>query len=415
MSSVGDRLREVLGGDDLRWIVDRLVQRLERGQSLGGSVSLKNPSPQQRRAVDRLFGRPPSRGATVVADLDLLELRLREAALADSIAGAVQQLVGPVTNRRAREDEWQHQFRTIIDHARARLSDHPGSRSLREHLADTRTQAVIKRLSARDPALAQHLIDGLVRVLERLPAAGLPRAELASQLFGDSHALDEGRALSTLVTGALRALSGQTGRPSRMDRRVLWAEFGVFWDTLSAPVLTLNLDARGDSFTARQLALHRATAEPARLSVRQLQRDLPHTTFVTPHGSVFACENPAVLTAAAERLGTRSAPLICLEGQPRTAARLLLGALREQGIVLHYHGDFDWAGITIANLMVREYSATPWRMKTGDYRGAPAGLTLDGQPVEALWDADLATAMVDKGVCVHEEGVLDTLLDDLRG
>ncbi|MGO4420697.1 DUF2399 domain-containing protein, partial [Streptomyces sp. MCAF7] len=40
-------------------------------------------------------------------------------------------------------------------------------------------------------------------------------------------------------------------------------------------------------------------------------------------------------------------------------------------------------------------------------------LALDGQPVSADWDPDLAPAMTALGVALHEEATLDLLVDDL--
>ena len=60
---------------------------------------------------------------------------------------------------------------------------------------------------------------------------------------------------------------------------------------------------------------------------------------------VWVCENPSVVEEAAEKLGARCAPLICVEGRPSVAATPLLGALSRCGTELRYHGDFDWSGL----------------------------------------------------------------------
>ena len=128
---------------------------------------------------------------------------------------------------------------------------------------------------------------------------------------------------------------------------------------------------------------------------------------------MYVGENPTVVAAAANRLGAAGAPLVCIEGQPKTAARVLLGRLVAGGIRLVYHGDFDWAGIHIGNLMTRRHGAVPWRFSTADYRAARGGRLLEGQPVAAAWDAHLAAAMVEMGRAVHEEEVLEVLMRDL--
>jgi uncharacterized protein (TIGR02679 family) len=85
------------------------------------------------------------------------------------------------------------------------------------------------------------------------------------------------------------------------------------------------------------------------------------------------------------------------------------------GVSLRYHGDFDWAGIQIANVVMRRHGAAPWRFSSADYRTARGGRPLHGDPVAAAWDPDLQAAMLEIGRAVHEEEVLDLLLGDLAG
>ena len=183
-------------------------------------------------------------------------------------------------------------------------------------------------------------------------------------------------------------------------------------DELSAPVLTLGLRGDGQGLTDRALRLHAEAGEPYRLTTRQLLREPP--ALASP-ATVYVCENPTVVAAAANRLGAATAPLVCLEGQPRTAARVLLGLLAAAGARLAYHGDFDWAGIQIGNLMVRRHGAAPWRFCSADYQAARGGRALEGSPVAAVWDGELQAAMVAGGRAVHEEEVLEVLLGDLAG
>src|SRR5690606_34999443 len=97
------------------------------------------------------------------------------------------------------------------------------------------------------------------------------------------------------------------------------------------------------------------------------------------------------------------------------AARLLLTTLVDAGLTLHYHGDFDWGGIRIANHVIAHYSARPWRMATPDYLAAhaPDCRKLRGASVEASWDVALTQAMIQRGIAIHEEQVLGPLLSDL--
>ena len=54
-------------------------------------------------------------------------------------------------------------------------------------------------------------------------------------------------------------------------------------------------------------------------------------------------------------------------------------------------------------------------MSAAEYeQAAGSGLiSLEGRRVEAVWDPSLAAVMASAGAAVHEEALIDTLLDDL--
>jgi uncharacterized protein (TIGR02679 family) len=116
--------------------------------------------------------------------------------------------------------------------------------------------------------------------------------------------------------------------------------------------------------------------EPYHLTTRQLLRAPPVFERSVTGAGVYLCENPSVLAAAANTLGSRSAPLVCLGGQPKTAGGLLLELLSAAGMALAYQGDFDWAGVRIANLLMRRHGAKPWRFRAGDYPAEALGRSL---------------------------------------
>ncbi|MEU5948554.1 DUF2399 domain-containing protein [Micromonospora sp. NPDC047465] len=128
-----------------------------------------------------------------------------------------------------------------------------------------------------------------------------------------------------------------------------------------------------------------------------------------------------MLAAAADQLGAACPPLVCVGGQPSTAALRLLANLVQSGARLWYHGEFDWGGLRIANLLRGRVPWQPWRYGTADYLAGVAARTdrpstggsLSGTPTDAAWDPGLAAAMLAAGVRVEEELVLDKLITDL--
>lgn len=136
----------------------------------------------------------------------------------------------------------------------------------------------------------------------------------------------------------------------------------------------------------------------------------------TDSGVVSVCENRSIIEAIADRLGSRSAPLMCTSGEPSMAARRLVAALVQGGARLRYHGDFDPDGVAIANGIIGR-GIEPWRFGADDYLAAVASTRaldgLRGPAVDAEWDPQLRSAMTATGVVVCEEQVLDALIADL--
>ncbi len=405
------RLRETLGSPELRWVLDRIRARLERGEGVEhGHIRLGDARPSQREAVARLFGTPTPRGTGLTVSLPKLAALLRSAELCDNLAEAVEAVTGPVVNLKAIRQTQARQWDTLRKEAETRAGSRP---AVVRWLSELNSSGLLRRLSGQDVGVARELLDQAFRLIDRLPARDVPLAELAADVAGDSHALDAGRPLGTIALRFAIAHAGTAANNGAENRREIWEVLGVLCDELSAPVLTLNLRAAGDTATAMAMRCHADTGEPYRLSTRQLIRQPTAFSLAATGPCVFVCENPTVLAAAANRLGAHCAPLVCIEGQPKSAARLLLSRIRSGGIDLLYHGDFDWDGVHIANLIMKRHGARPWRYATEDYCLATGGTVLDGSPVPADWDSRLAGTMQQQGRAIHEEQVLDTLLADL--
>ena len=247
-------------------------------------------------------------------------------------------------------------------------------------------------------------------MLGQLPANGVPLGRLAAWATGRAHGLDPDRPLGTLALGAARSLSGLPDGAGAEWRREVWASVGVLRDELSSTVLTLGLTGDERTATGRALAAWHEVGQPAVLTLRQLVRDPP----LSREREVFVCENPVVVATAADRIGVGCRPLVCTGGQPSAATLHLLRALTFAGAAVRYHGDFDWGGLRVGNVVFSRIPASPWRFGAADYRAAaPSGHELSGEPVVASWDGDLAGATGKTGVAVEEEHVVEDLLADL--
>ena len=114
------------------------------------------------------------------------------------------------------------------------------------------------------------------------------------------------------------------------------------------------------------------------LTLAELRAEPPR-----PTGKVlFVCENPSIVAAAAGTLGARCPSLLCTAGWPNNAVAAILDAAEVSGMEILVHADGDEAGAAIATRVLTRASARPWRT-------------------------------VDASAGIHEEALLDELLDDL--
>ena len=388
--------------DDPGWarLLAAARRSLERtGGSLHGSISLAAPSEAERMVIIGATGvyRPASANR-VRLPLTALDAYLREAhgaSLSDVVSAAA-----PLRNRPG--EAKREQLARDAALSLAREGRHAGSGWYEQWLEEIRADGTLTRVVRTGTPFQD-----VVRVLDALPADGEPMPALLDRVLDDPKALAEGMVRGLL----LRALAGWQGVPVPQDRereRALWESVGVVLDDLASQVLVPNLPTRG-GLVGSWLGSAREAGVPMRLTLHQLR--LAPLDFAGDE--VFVCENPAVVRAAAARLGTRARPLVCTEGVPSAAVHELLRAA--SGARVRWRNDFDWTGVRLTAAALSRYPhAVPWRMGASDYRAAvPSGPVLVGRPVDTPWDPALCQAMSRTGRAVMEERLIRQLLADL--
>jgi uncharacterized protein (TIGR02679 family) len=418
---VDARLQRLLGGDHLAALRKRLRQRFGCAP-LDGAVDhirLGELSAEEHAALAALLGRPQRRSKSLRIDVRSVDAALRRSGISASLRDALEKLDGPIPHLAATRMRLQTLWSGVIDGC----SD-PGLASL---LLTPTGISLLKRLVRRDAEAAAQLCRQAEAVLRHLPASGIARAQLAADVLGDAHALDDGRGTAALVLAVWRRTASpvpdddddsppesknspraQAGTGERT--RDIWAKAGVLVNELARPALFLNLPTSGESHGW-------PPGEPAYASLRSLLRSPP--AWDAADRKVYVCENPNLLAIAADRLGPGCAPLVCTDGMPAAAQRCLLSQLARSRARLRYHGDFDWPGLRIGNHVMREHGAEPWRFGAADYLAAvrttpkPA-LRLGGKAVEASWDGALTNALREHRVALAEEAMAASLLRDLE-
>lgn len=324
-------------------------RRLEAGHTLGGSPLRVDLDPGERAEVGRLLGSRWERSGRAVS-AKALTTAVEEHGV--TVADLLTATDGPIRDLRAAKESARQDAADEREHAAAALGD-----------AGVSADAVTAWLSRRGlPAAGNGQLAELARrcaaVWSALPQPGSERSlltVLAAAALDDPHALDRGSATATAV---LRLL-GHDPPDSAEAWRMAWEEHGIDCDPVSSRVLVLNLPLDGDASCAR---LARAAGpEPLWLTLRSLTGSFRMTL---PASDVYVCENPSVLIAAADQLGSSSRPLVCTNGRPSAAALRLLTGLAECGTSIHVRADDDTAGQAIVATVRR---ATPnaalWRFE----------------------------------------------------
>lgn len=415
-------------------------RRLERtGGVLDGDIGLAGPSEAERRTVIGITGRyRPETARRLAVPVRELDGYLHDR-YGTGLLTTIGRLHGPLRDRSAeRADEDARREQALKSAHLSRLAGQGWFAAWLERIA---ADGTLTRLVRRGDA---PLLDAAVRVLERLlgerdwlfgdrgrfsgapdrfPAHQpglLPLPVLAEWATGDTKALVPGAPLEQLVLRALAQRTGSTGSTvdgvvvprERAGRRALWESAGAIADDLASQVLVLNIGAEGDAVVCDWLRDAAGFGIPFRLTLHQLA-----TGPVVPAArTIFVCENPAVLRAAAGELQETGAALVCTEGVPSAACHRLLGDAARAGARLHWRADFDWTGLRItADALVR-HGARPWRMTAADYTaalGKGESTPLTGPSAASPWDPELARAMAESGSTVMEERLLPALLSDL--
>ncbi|HEV3381065.1 MAG TPA: TIGR02679 family protein [Trebonia sp.] len=398
------------GGPEYKRLLAAARRSLERtGGDLAGSVSVRNPGDAERKAIIGITGQYRPEGvAQITVRLADLDAAVREAT-GMGLAELLARIGSPLRNRPAERDRRAAARDAIVRSGEeSSLIAEPWFAAW---LAETARDGTITRLAN---AGEEARFGQAVRVLEAVAGRDEPvlLQTLAAEVTGDTHALDHGTTLSTLVLRGLAARLAAARPRTTEDRREVWDASGVIVDDLASRVLVLNLPAAGTGL-GEWLSGAALLGTPFYVTLQQLS-SLPVTVSAPV---VYVCENPAVLRRAAGVLGAASLPLIATEGMPSTAFHVLAAAVAGGGGELRYHGDFDWAGVSIAGSVIARHGAVPWRFSAADYlagvRSEGDYVALSGPVQPTPWDPELGPVMVRSGRVVYEESVADVLIADM--
>jgi uncharacterized protein (TIGR02679 family) len=176
--AVEERLRRLLGGEDLAGLRGRLRRHFEWAPSdaPSGTILLAQLSPREYEALASLMGRPARHASSIQVDIAAIDAALSRAGIAASLKAALELLGGPITHLPTARSEALSRWTCVVQGV-----EHP---DLARLLQTARGPGLLKRLARQDPATADYLRDRADLGLRHLPVEGRPRAQVAADVLG---------------------------------------------------------------------------------------------------------------------------------------------------------------------------------------------------------------------------------------
>lgn len=247
----------------------------------------------------------------------------------------------------------------------------------------------------------------------------------AAVLFGDPHRLDPGTRDAHLLQLLLQWLEIQRGVEAdemnsipSLRRQARYLSGGILLDDVSNYAMLCGVEAIGrDGLVHAGMAGFAADGAPVNVPLSVITG---WAQLRCRDNTLWIVENPVVYAVLCERFG-RTRSLMCMNGQPRLSAWLILRLLRAAGTRVYYAGDFDPEGLCIAEKV--QQSLLPgqcvfWHMSEADYRSAQSRKPIEARRMKMLdhlQDSLLKTTAVlirKQGVAGYQENILQMYLSE---
>lgn len=404
-------------------IMHQLLIRYRRNGHAAGTIRLVDPSQQERDALCGLFGR---------AFLDDVKFKVQDfqSALQSSrFAGVDLKEVLEVyfhtsihTSREIKNKKEQ-QFEQMLESAyRVARSDTCKSwlDAIKAKHKDRGYLLVLKEMS-KDLQAATTSICKAVWAMDELEYQTRPMLRLAvfsAQATTDPHALDSDTFCGQLF---LHLLSMKLNRPypaAAEARDEVYFENGILCDSISSTVTQVGLVLRERQDEHPAFREFRKRNECCTLSLTNLNNI---SSAESPSRKAFLIENQMLFSQLCDQAKDFHSPLICTSGQLQVAVLRLLDMLVASGATLHYAGDFDGGGISIAVKLLSRYpnNLHLWHMSADDYERCKSDVSISESSRSLLKSADgtilepIADFVQEAGCAGYQELLLDRLLSDL--
>ncbi len=276
---------------------------------------------------------------------------------------------------------------------------------------------MLLRLYRDDPAKLRETVTYVVSAAEQLPGLTGGETELlavfAAKTTGDPHYFDAGTWAERLLLSMLSAYfqEEKDAELSEAERKnQLFYRAGILKDDLSNDILVYGIRAwKQDGTLHEGIEGFFMEQEPVRLTLRTVGK-------LGRAGSgcktIYLLENPAVFSNLIKKDARCAA--VCVNGQPRLAALILLDLLKEAHM-FYYWGDFDPEGLLIAQRLKERYKdrIRLWNYRADWYDTYLSDVRLSEMRIKKLEKVclpelkELRAAMEKEGRAAYQEAMME--------
>ncbi|MCI5494677.1 MAG: TIGR02679 family protein [Lachnospiraceae bacterium] len=396
-----------------------------------GSITLKNTSEEERRAIGGILGKSfyedPIRFSFSEFEKGLQHTKFAPVNFEKILEAYFGRTMMTTQKRRMEEEREKADFFEMVE---GELAEDTGSESvavswMREMYSKKKYgyQTVIREYR-RDREQTEKLLKAVGSAISRLEnmqeeQEEQPLAVFSAEISGNPHYFDQGTTAGQLLVHGM-CYAAQTDYPENAHQwRELLLSGGIVPDNISSIVHIYGLRLQVDGVWHPAYDAFRRLQEPCAVTMENLQE----LTAVQPTGDkVYIVENEMVFSYLWKHLNRKDVTLLCTAGQLRSAAVKLIPFLLDSGAEIYYSGDIDPDGIRIADRLWRKYGDRihVWRMSGDDYEKSLSEETIGNismKKLEAVENpvlCETAKEIRKKKKAGYQENILKDLLADMN-
>lgn len=394
--------------------------------SFSGTVILKNLSEEDLEVLEGFFQKNFHGKKSVSVSALRFEKALKESRFADISPKEVLELYfgEEMTGKKKQQREEEAQWSLVFEEAGRQCAGTAAEQWLKE-LRQGKSEIcsyIRKRYREAGKSLEElkKLLELGIRVMNGFPYRESSLEYLAvfsARMTGNPHAFDEGERdgqfLRLLIQWDMACrgirIEGTDVFPA-LQKQKSYLAAGILRDDISNYVLISGIRS-----WKRQGKIHEG------MEGFYLEREpvlVPLSVIAgwerveCPNKEIYIVENPSVFAMLCGKWAGEKA-CMCMNGQPRLSAVLLLDLLAKAGIKVYYAGDFDPEGLLIAQ-KVRHYyqgEAVYWKMSVWEYEKSKSAEIISAKRMsmlERIEDTELldtVAAMRESGLAGYQENI----------